>query len=277
MARKKSQTRAGKAIVSAITDGIETLVGVDPIFRNNRDYIAKYFLDQNLIQQKAKELVGYARQKGFSGNQTLNYVHKGIEDYVTSGRAFNEEGKKAILNETLEGKAKSGLLKGFGARKALRAEDYLRNALLGAYELGDMIVKKRMAIDDPGVVKVMKYVQEAGMLVPELRLLRDSGKLRNSEYRTAIRNIYSNIVSGTAYAAQAVKNYANSRMDYIKQFSKPQNIAASILGIFGVTLALMGMKFTGAVAGVSSSAVPTAVTTIGIFSFIMAILIFVKK
>jgi hypothetical protein len=111
MGRGKSQVSDGEKLInSAVQDGISAITQHHPRFKRLESYIVEH-IDKKRLTKKAQEVYGEVRRRGDLDNQEKSsYVHKQIADYVSSGAAFDDEGKEVILKKGLEERAKK---KGF--------------------------------------------------------------------------------------------------------------------------------------------------------------------
>ncbi len=253
MGRSKSQVSEGEKLInSAVQDGISAITQHHPRFRRLESYIVEH-IDKKRLTKKAQEVYGEVRRRGDLDNQEKSsYVHRQIANYVSSGAAFDDEGKEVILKKGLEEKAKK---KGFfgnifdvegrRARGELESEKYLDNVMVAFQDLYSLFKTGDYAQRMPEVADAVSTVYDMGFLDPAVDILKHRGLIDGKRYGIIKSSIREKTKHGIEKTVSGMEQY--SQYDSKK-------ITAAFLGIFGIgILVSFGTKITGGAIGVNQS------------------------
>lgn len=259
--RKEREVKTEDIINSAIEDGVSAIIEHNPRF--DQEYILEH-IDKRRLRGKIKEIYRNIEERGerLSDEEKIRYIHGELADYIATGAAFDELGKRLILKSGLEEKAQSGFFKGLFARRELKGEKYLDDvvgAFKGLYALfktGDYA--KRM----PEVAEDVATVYNMGFLNPAIEVLEHYGLINRRRYDILKKSIRERTKEGVEKAVSGIEKYAGY-----------QRATASIFGVFGILLLFIsGTKITG---GVISNLFSNSVTSfIGIFLILISLALF---
>ena len=251
MARRRSQrgnSPVEEAINSAVDYGISAIIKSRPRFRGFKGVLSKY-IDMKRVTNRVSDvylhLEGSGRAKnGVLSQEGIDYLQENIANYVASGEAFDEAGKKIVLKRGLEEKARQeGILNLFSRR---RAKEELKgiNSLdrsLGFYG------KVHRAFEEGGgygmaeLQKPLEYLSRAGFLHAALELSKEEGEISDREYRRISKNV-----------AEGVGKSRGEYLGGLEKYSQyaPEKIAAGILAILGAGIFIAsGAEITGNAVG----------------------------
>ncbi|MCK5149469.1 hypothetical protein KAJ87_00905 [Candidatus Pacearchaeota archaeon] len=263
MAKRKKRVDESQIINSAVEEGVNTILGRHPRFKENQEYILKH-IDLKKIKNKIQDLYENLEEKGIeSDKKRSEYIHNEIADYVATGSAFDEAGKGTILKSGLEEKAKSGFFKGLFARGTLKGEKYLDNVLDSFQDLYLLFKKGDYSQRMPEVAEAVTSVYDMGFLDPAVDVLKHYGLINEGKYNNLKKSIRNKTKKGAESVVSGIEKYATY-----------QKVAASIFGIFGIGLLILsGAKITGAVIG---NFFNSAIGLIGGFLTLISLILFLK-
>jgi hypothetical protein len=217
-------------IEQAIFDGVDSILKEHPRFADFQEYFLKH-IDKKKIQDNFNKL----KEKKLSNKD----IYQEIADYVSSGEAFDEKGKKVILKNSLEGKTEGRtLLQRIFKKPKFDGEKYLDETMEAFGDLYLLFKTGDYARRMPELAKSMGTLYDLKFLNPAIESLKESGLIDDKKYSFLKREVYSK-------AQEASKNVVGG----IEKYFVPQKVAASILGIFGFLLIAASSKLTGAVIG----------------------------
>lgn len=189
-------------INSAITSGIEEIASNHPMLP--AEVLAKHLNKSQIIQHFNEIYKKLENERDMSEEEKARYIHKNIADYVSSLKAFNETGKKLILNGArLEDKLKNT------DRKIVRREDsdYVERVSQAFEDLYIMMKKggydKRM----PELEKSAKTLYELGFLDSAINVLNAYGLVDEKSYHEIKNSIKMKIEKESESVKEFYSNY----------------------------------------------------------------------
>ncbi|MEK6827611.1 MAG: hypothetical protein AABX99_03965 [Nanoarchaeota archaeon] len=242
----------------AILEGVDSILKEHPRFAGFQEYLLKH-IDRKKIRDNISALKD--KTKGMSGDEVQSFIYQEIADYVSSGEAFDERGKKIILKNSLEGKTEGRtLLQKLFRKPKFDGEKYLDETMEAFGDLYSLFKTGNYAQRMPALTKSIETLYDLRFLNPAIDILKQNGMIDDKKYAFLKKEVYSK-------AQESSKNVVGG----IEKYFVPEKIAASILGIFGISLVMMSLKITGAVVGVQNN---ISSRIIGIGLIVLAVFIF---
>jgi len=271
MAKEKKEDSSKRLIDGAIEEGMDAILKHHPKFRGAVEYIEKH-IDKKRLAHGISEIQRYIAEKGENWNeeQRAEFMYKNLANYVASGGAFDDSAKEVILKGSLEEKANETKPGWFGLRKRqLQREvegekclDKVTDAFGDVYSLmksGDYA--QRM----PELAQAVGTIYDMGFLDSTVDVLQEKGLLNRGQYSAIKRAIKER-------REEAIEESG----EHIKKYIEPRKVAASIIGLSGLSVIIMSRaSITGNVVGVSSNNIVSGL--FGITLLIISIIIFLKK
>ena len=258
---KKQSTNS--IINNAIEQGIDVILELHPRFKENQNYILRH-IDKKKLNEKIEKIYENTRERGWSNEKKLEYIRKELTDYVATGAAFDEAGKEVILKSGLEEKARSGLFRGWSARRRLEGEKYLDNVIVAFQDLYSLFKTGEYAENMPEVADAVTTVYEMGFLDPAVDVLKHYNLISPKKYKVLKGSIREKTEEGIGRAMSGIEKYATHK-----------KVAAFILGILGILVLISsGIRITGNVVGNLSN---TTTGIIGFFLILISLVFFIWK
>ena len=248
----------------AILEGVNSILKEHPRFAGFEEYFLKH-IDKKRVNGTIEELRKKLQSTGLKGDN-LNYqLYNEIADYVSSGEAFDKKGKNVILKNSLEGKTDGRtLLQKLFRKPKFDGEKYLDETMEAFGDLYSLFKTGDYASRMPELTKSVTTLYDLRFLNPAIDILKENGMIDDKKYSFLKREVYTQ-------AQEASKNVVGG----IEKYFTPEKVAASIFGIFGISLIAMSSKLTGAVVGVqdniSSGIIGISLVALSIFIFLTSI------
>lgn len=221
---------------SAILEGIDSILKEHPRFAGFEEYFIKH-IDKKKIRDNISALKD--KTKGMRGDEIHSFIYQEIADYVSSGEAFDKKGKNVILKNSLEGKTDGRtLLQKLFRKPKFDGEKYLDETMEAFGDLYSLFKTGDYANRMPELTKSVTTLYDLRFLNPAIDILKENGMIDDKKYSFLKREVYSK-------AQEASSNVVGG----IEKYFVPEKVAASILGIFGISLIAMSSKITGSVIG----------------------------
>lgn len=234
MTRRKKKVNEQQIINSIINDavgrGLDAIVERHPRFKENQDYILRH-IDKKRLNEKVSEIYEDVRERSWSDEKKLEYMHNELTDYVATGAAFDEAGKEIILRKGLEEKA--GRWWAFGARRRLDGEKYLDHTIEAFQELYSLFKTGQYAERMPEVADAVSTVYELGFLDPAVDILKHYGMIDKRKHEVLKRSIREKTVESAQRAVSGIEKYAT--------YQKAASIISILIGIFFILNSFSGM------------------------------------
>ncbi len=256
-------------IDSAIEKGIGVLLEDHPRFRKYQEDILEN-INRKELRKKKDEIYENIRERNWSDKKKRKYILKELANYVATGIPLYEPGQTIILRKGLEERAAKGFFKKRFARRRLKGEKYLDNAIEAAEEGYYLLKKGNLKKHLPEFKKNLWTLKKMGFLDNYLSILQDYGVFSQREasrYKKTIREIAKEKVG------ESKKIFGKTIEEYIT----PQKVAASILLVLGAGLILLSsINITGMVIGGLSNLSDVYGGLIGIFLILISLILFFK-
>ncbi len=224
-----------------VEKGVDAIIRKHPRFKGRKNEIMQH-LDLPRLKERVYEIYENLADKKISENKRKEYIVKELADYISTGIAFDDEGKEIILMKGLEEKAGSGFIRGYRARKMLRGEQYLDRGLALAHNLSYLMESGNYAEKMPEIAEAASTLEDMQLLDPLIKTMRQSGSLSRREYNFLQGRVYEQAIESENRIKSGIEKYVTSR-----------KVAASILGILGMFLIAFSSRITGAVVGVKNN------------------------
>jgi uncharacterized membrane protein len=248
-----------------VEKGIDAIIKKHPRFKGRKKEIFEH-IDLTRLKERAYDIYQNLANKKMSEEKRREYIIKELSDYVSTGIAFDDEGKEIIILKGLEEKAKSGFIRGYSARKMWKGEQYLDRGLALAHNLSYIMESGDYTKKMPEIAEAASVLEDMRLLDPLIKAMRYNGSLDEKEYRFLQNKVYEKTRKSEGTIKSGIEKYFTEEKE--KTLEK---IAASILAIFGISLIIASSKITGAVIGISKNVVSSF---IGIFIVFGALLLF---
>ncbi len=269
--KKVSKINYKEIINDSIAKGLNLFTDTLQYFKGKEEYLGRY-IDSKKLQGTLNGIFSRLNEvkKGgwITDDQKRSYLHKSLVDYISSGQAFNDEGKEIFFGKSLENK-----LGGFGKlkkknwnplrkiseKKISKNEKYLENTLgmfqelYGLFATGDYV--QRM----PELAKVVVKMNDSGFLYPAAKVLKYHGKISDKQYNLILKDMVKLGRDADRKVLQGIRDYLTP--EKVQTYKKA---AAFFIGITGVFLIISnGLNITGGVIGSLSNNI-TGIIGIGL-------------
>jgi len=235
MARKKyneNEINESFFINLGIEKGIGEIIKHHPRFKGRKNEIIEH-VDKARLKERVYDIYQNLSKKIISEEKRREYIVKELSDYISTGIALDEEGKEIIMLKGLEERAKSGFIKGYGARKMLKGEQYLDRGLVLAHNLSYIMKSGNYANKMPEIAEAASILENMELLDPLIKAMRYSGALNEKEYNFFQNRVYEKARKSEEGIKKGIEKY----------------IAASVIGILGISLIAFNSGITAAVVG----------------------------
>lgn len=223
--------------------GIDEIIKHHQRFKGRRKEIIAH-LDRTRLKERVYDIYQNLSGKRISEKKRKEYIVNELSDYISTGIAFDDEGKEIILLKGLEEKAKSGFIKGHSARKMLRGEQYLDRGLGLAHNLSYIMKSGNYAEKMPEIAEAADTLEDMHLLDPLIKIMKYSGVLDKREYKFLQNRVYEKAIQSEKNIKKGIEKY----------------VAAAILGVLGISLIAFSSKITGAFIGVPNTAIISEAT-----------------
>ncbi len=260
----------------AAKNGIESIYKNHPIFHGAEKLLLNH-VDWEKLHDKAEEVYSNLLKNNIYGERANKYIKREIEDYVSSGKFFDEKGNKIIVEKSF--KENPNLLEKIVSffKPQSEGEKELTNTMGALHDLYTLYKSGGYEQSIPQLKgsfeKAGEYITKAGgvSILPAAANVLDaygvkkeiSNSLRreyNKEHRKIIKKGKGHLEEVTL----GLKKYASK-------------IAASVLGVIGISLIIFSSKITGAVIDVQNSTISKVVGACMIFGSLLLIFNLLKK
>jgi len=259
--RKQKGIDFGNVVNSAIQEGVDSIIKNHPRFKDSQEFIYNH-IDQKKLGEMANKAYEYISENPSEKN--LKKLYEDMAKYVASGEVLDDLGKEVVLRKGLEEKASSGFFKGFSARRELKGEKKLDYLITSFQDLYSLLKTGNYAERMPELAQAVSTVNDMGFLDPAVDVLKSYGLIDDRKYKA--------LKQGIKYKTE---ESAKSVVSGIENYITPQKIAASILGIIGISmLVASGTGITGNIIGNLSN---TTTGIIGGFLVLASLGLFVWK
>jgi cell division protein FtsI/penicillin-binding protein 2 len=233
-------------------------------------------LDKNKIYSLIDEIKEeIEKRKITSPKEQYKIIYEGIANYVASGNALNEKGKKILLKENYKGKSEQGTLEkiiNFFKPSKFEGEKYFEKASNAYRDMYDILSQDEVAQQKiPELTKAAESMRMYGFLDTALNIFKTHGMMDDKLYKKLSQELYSKTSMDAQKGMKGIEAYIMSKGNEEKEeYSKA---AALILGLFGMILIMTNLRMTGAAIGNISN------VTLGLLGMGMAagaLLLFLK-
>jgi len=265
----KKKINIDEIIHSAVGEGIDAIVGEHPRFSGSEKYFAK-----NVDGRKLRTKIGYIGKNlgGRSDEEFFEYLQDEIRDYIATGEAFNDRGKKVLLEQgRLEKESQRPGIFNWLKRKVAKSEleglKYLDKTLESSNRIYELF-EAGGGYGMPEFEKPLNYIRGSGFRQVLLEELREDGTINDSTYRKMNQDLRKSIKGARRELAGGLEKYS--------AYEPHQKVAAAVLGISGVGLLLMfGNGMTGGVIGVTDNNI--VATILGGMFIVSSLILFFKS
>jgi hypothetical protein len=242
----------------AINEGIGSIISEHPRFSGMEAYLLKH-IDKKKLRESLSSL---------KGEKLDEYqVYQEIADYVSSGEAFDDKGKKIILKSSLEGKAEGkGLLRKLFRKPKFDGEKYLDETMEAFGDLYALFQSGEYAQRMPELTESVGTLYDLRFLNPAIDVLRQNGMIDDKKYGFLKKEVYAKAKDAQKRVVGGVENYLT-----------PEKVAASIFAGIGIFMALASTRVTGAVVGVENSNPAFGLLGLGLIAVSAVIFVFSSR
>ncbi len=249
-----------------IEKGVDEIIKRHPRFKGRKKEIAGH-IEITRLKERAYDIYKNLANKNISEKKRQEYIVKEISDYVSTGMAFDDEGKEVILMKGLEEKAGSGFIRGYNARKMVRGEQYLDRGLDIAHNLSYLMESGNYAERMPEIAEAASTLENMRLLDPLLKVLRHTGALGKREYNFLQKRVYEKAIKSQEGIMGGIEKYLTS--NETKKYE-----VASVLGLFGLGLLFFNLRFTGAMINASAT---VGLNIIGMVIILASMVLFLRR
>ncbi len=249
MAKKEKQTGEGSLINHAVQAGLQSLIS-QPGMRERAPYITNN-LDEKKISLLTNEIKKEIIKKNISGKRQAEIIYEGIANYVASGQALNDKGKKVLLEKSYEGKENQSFLEkivDFIKPSKFEGEKYFEKARNAYGDMYDILSQDKAAQQEfPELTRAAKSMKLYGFLDIALKNFKVHGMMDEKTHKKLSNKLYQKTSEESVKGIRGIEDYILSRSE---KASGTYKVAASIMVIFGAILvAFAGVNITGNVIG----------------------------
>ncbi|MFA7707558.1 MAG: hypothetical protein WCX73_01285 [Candidatus Pacearchaeota archaeon] len=228
----------GAIVNSAVEEGIAGIIQKHPRFAEQEKFLFDY-LDKKKINQ---ELNKYLEKS--DGTIDLKDLTEKFGGYVAAGEFFNEKGKRLILRTGLQKESKNWF-SGRLPKEILKGEEYLDETMGAFRDLYKLLQSGDYAKRMPEIAKAVEEVNDMGFVDAAINVLYENNMMNKGKYSVIKRAINEKVKYNAEYVPRALESVALSR-----------RIAASILGITGLSFISANATITGNVIGTGVASLP---------------------
>jgi hypothetical protein len=246
----------------AVQSGFQNLIKRHPAFGRSPNLVQNY-LDRNALRKEIFKISSDAKEQNLDDEEAMDYIQSGIQNYVGSGQALNEEGKSIILGQ-YKNPSKKDL-------SALHGDEYISGVASAFRSLYDLMSSnKSYAEKMPEAYASLQKLDEAHFLNASVNMLRHEGLLDEATAKDIKTNLEHRARTEAEKVVNSIKSHATLE-DKVQE-----KVAASIIGIVGLgAVVSSGMNLTGRAIGDAGSA--TVFGIVGSVLFIISLLMLVDS
>ncbi len=239
-----------KAIEGAIEHGLKELVGRNKyLFSGMEDYLNVH-IDKKKINSKLSEIYKTIEEKNLGDINGSKFLYNKLKEYIASGSMFDLRGEEAMLKKGLEKNVEKSLwgrIKSFFEYLARPKEQkYLERTLKSANELYNSFIERK-TIDSPELKAYGGYMKKTNSLYPLLEVMKEKNIITKNEAKKLYKEVAMGLEKRTEEFKKGLEKYIT------------QKIAASVLGIAGISLIALSSRVTGAFIGVSNNTISNVI------------------
>jgi|WetSurMetagenome_2_1015567.scaffolds.fasta_scaffold19078_2 hypothetical protein len=243
--------------------GVQAMYESQPAFKGAEELLMNH-IDFKKLRGKAESLYSDLTKNRIRGDKAREYLQGELADYVTSAEFFDEEGNNIFVKRSIR-EEKPNFLERFASffKPKSPGEEELNKNVMALRDAYAFYKSGGYDKDVPQLGetfgKVGKYLQEvkSSNFAPAMaNIFEGYGVMPEKEANEWRRDANKNYREDLAMGREYVKEIKGGVKTYLahKKYQVPERIAASILGIAGISLIAVSSKITGAVVGVSNNA-----------------------
>jgi len=244
-----------------------------------RDYAALIMnnIDDKKIYSFTEEIKKELKAKNVPYEEHNELIYKNIASYVASGKALNNKTIQTLFDESHEGKLDQSVLEKiveFFKPNKFEGQEYFKKARKAYGDMYDILSQDEVAQNEiPELTKAAKAMKMYGFLDIALKNFKAHGMMDDKMYKTLSQELYKNTAIKSASGMKGLEDYILSKDIKEKKEKVVQNVAASIIGFFGIMLMIFNLTITGNVIG-GDSRITSGI--VGVFMIFFALLLFLR-
>jgi len=260
----------------AVQAGLKNLVRQPGL----RDYIPLIMnnIDDKKIYSFTEEIKKELKAKNIPYKQQNELIYKNIANYVASGNALKDKTIQTLFDKGHEEKLNQSVLEKiveFFKPNKFEGGKYFEKARSAYGDMYDILSQNEVAQSEiPELAKAAKAMKMYGFLDIALKNFKAHGMMDDKMYKTLSQELYKKTVIKSEEGRKGLENYILSKD--VKEEEKEKvvkNIAASIIGFFGIMLMVFNLTITGNVIG-GDPRITSGI--VGVFMIFFALLLFIR-
>lgn len=262
----------------AVQAGLKNLAS-QPGLRNYAVLIMNN-IDNEKIYSFTEGIKKELKEKNVPYKQQNKLIYKNIANYVASGNALKDKTIQTLFDKGHGEKLNQGVLEKlveFFKPNKFEGGKYFEKARSAYGDMYDILSQDEVAQSEiPELAKAAKAMKMYGFLDIALKNFKAHGMIDDKMYKTLSQELYKKTAIKSEEGRKGLENYILSKD--VKEEKEEENkavvnMAASIIGFFGIMLMVFNLTITGNVIGGDSSITSGIV---GVFMIFFALLLFVR-